>query len=155
MAQDAMTEVNVVPINAAKAKRTRKARKEEQDDESFIKLMRRLRRYPAWRAIMRSGAVRLLIEIWWRYNGRNNGAIPYSVDEAAEFLDCSPNTIRRWFRELREAGFIVLMRGGSFHQKTGQHRAREWRLTMEPYLGRPATHDYRDFPENGDCEWRY
>ena len=72
----------------------------------------------------------LLIGIADRYNGRNNGHIPYSVKEAAAWLHCHHRTARRTFDELKEAGLIEAIRIGSFYGKTGT--ATRWRLTFYP-----------------------
>jgi hypothetical protein len=101
----------------------------------------------AWLYISQSGAVPLLIYIWRRYNGRNNGRITYSQREAERYLGCSPKRAVRWFRELQEAGFIVAVQRGTFSQKTGviANRATTWRLTMEPCDSDPPTREYLGF----------
>jgi len=69
-----------------------------------------------------------------RFNGRNNGKIPYSVREAIRWLHCSKTTALRAFHGLQERGLIVPVIKGSFAQKTAarQRRATEWYL---PDLG--------------------
>ncbi len=42
----------------------------------------------------------LLLEVWQRYNGQNNGGIAYSVREAARALGVGKNTPPKLFREL-------------------------------------------------------
>src|SRR5262249_18043733 len=99
----------------------------------------------AWLVIVKTGAVPLLLEISRRCNGRNNGEISYSQREAEERFGCSSHTAVQWFRVLQEAGFIVLVRKGSFNQKAGVGRASIWRLTMEPCEGKEPTRDYLNF----------
>ncbi len=67
-----------------------------------------------------------------RYNGRNNGSIPYSVKEAMTWLHCGTSTALRTFRELEDASLIVAVRKGSFDHKNGVRKgtATEWQLTF-------------------------
>jgi hypothetical protein len=105
----------------------------------------------AFRFISINGALPLLVYIWRRYNGRNNGRITFSQREAERQLRCSPKTAVRWFHLLQEAGFIVAMQRGTFDQKTGAFAARAttWRLTMEPCDGNAPTRDYLNFAPPG------
>jgi hypothetical protein len=101
--------------------------------------------------ISNSGALPLLIYIWRRYNGRNNGRITFSQREAERRFGCSPKRAIRRFSELQEAGFIVAVRRGAFSQKTGVFAARAttWRLTMESCDGKPPTREYLRFKPQG------
>ncbi len=110
-------------------------------DIGYTKPWHDMQRTPAWHSIMISGSVRLLLEIWLRHNGRNNGQIPYSVREAVQYFECSPKKAVRWFSELQELGFVVATKRGSFQQKTGAFAARAttWQLTMEPCKGEKPT----------------
>ena len=109
----------------------------------FVRLRHDLLGSAAWRTLS-LGARALLIEVWRRYNGRNNGQIPYSQREAQECLRCSSKSAVKWFRELQRAGFIFPTQRGSFQQKAGTNegRATLWRLTMEPCGKAPPTRDY-------------
>ena len=109
----------------------------------FVRLRHDLLCTAAWRTLS-LGAKVLLIEVWRRYNGRNNGQIPYSQREAQECLRCSSKSAVKWFRELQRTGFICPTLRGSFQQKAGaaEGRATLWRLTMEPCGTAPPTHDY-------------
>jgi DNA-binding transcriptional regulator YhcF (GntR family) len=62
-----------------------------------------------------------------RYDGSNNGRIPYSVREAATELRISKDTARRAISRLQDQGFIVQITRGAFSLK--QRHATEWRLT--------------------------
>jgi hypothetical protein len=99
----------------------------------------------AWQFVMRSGSVVLLMAIWRRHNGRNNGKLFYSVRDAQHYFGCSPKRAVKWFRELQDVGFIVAMQRGSFNQKVGADRATRWRLTMERCNGKEPTRDYLKF----------
>jgi hypothetical protein len=49
--------------------------------------------------------------------------------------------LRRWFRELEYYGFIRMV-SPPHHGLNGHGRAAHYRLTEEPYLGKPATRDF-------------
>jgi hypothetical protein len=80
------------------------------------------------------GATRLLIFIWRRHNGRNNGAISCSIREAAAFLHCGKSTAARYFSELHALGLIEPVRLGNFVYKVGdlKNAATTWRLSFLP-----------------------
>jgi DNA-binding transcriptional MocR family regulator len=80
----------------------------------------------AWRSL-NPDCRQLYVEIARRYNGYNNGRIPYSVRQACADLHIGKATASRAFRTLQERGFIVVMQKGAFSWKT--RRATEWRLT--------------------------
>ena len=80
----------------------------------------------AWQSL--SGNQRAIyIEMAARYNGRNNGRIPYSVREAAESLHIGKSTAARDLAVLQERGFIIPRKKGAFSLKV--RHATEWRLT--------------------------
>lgn len=102
---------------------------------------------PAWRSLS-LGARSLLLEVWYRHNGQNNGQISMSVREAARLLNCGRNTPMKLFDELQEKGFLEATKRGSFDWKvardhpTNKGRATTWRLTMERCNGDPATKEF-------------
>ena len=80
----------------------------------------------AWQSL--TGNQRAIyIEMAARYNGRNNGRIPYSVREAAESLHIGKSTAARDLAALQERGFIIPRKKGAFSLKV--RHATEWRLT--------------------------
>ena len=82
-------------------------------------------------------AFKLLVAIWRRHNGRNNGQIPFSRDEACAVLRCGEHQARKAFTELQDKGFLRLRRDSHFNQKCTT--AREWEITAEPMgSGLPA-----------------
>jgi hypothetical protein len=121
----------------------------KKKDACFTRLSHDIQDTPAWLFIAQSGAVPLLLDMWRRHNGHNNGQIPYSQREAEHRFGCSPKRAVRWFHDLQEAGFIVATYPGSFNHKTGERRARRWRLTMERCGSNPATRDYLRFATIG------
>jgi hypothetical protein len=81
---------------------------------------------PAWKSL--SGNQRTLyVEVAARYDGSNNGRIPYSVREAAQALHIGKATAARDLSVLEERGFVVVMVRGAFNVKL--KLATEWRLT--------------------------
>ena len=81
---------------------------------------------PAWNSLSLPARC-LLIEIWKRYNGQNNGQISFSHREVAEKLGVGRNQPVKRFRELEEKGFIKANQRGHFNVKGG--KATTWRLT--------------------------
>jgi hypothetical protein len=78
-----------------------------------------------------------------RYNGSNNGRIPYSVREAAKALNVSGQTAMRTFQLLEDRGFIRCKKKGAFSLKAAPS-ASEWRLT-EYANDTPPEHATKDF----------
>ena len=94
---------------------------------------------PAWQSL-KPPARALLIEIWQRHTGYNNGAISLSHREAAERLHVGHNTPLNLFHELEEKGFIVAVERGHFQMKGGP--ATTWRLTALKCGNEPPTKDF-------------
>jgi hypothetical protein len=97
---------------------------------------------PAWQSL--SCVERALyLELLRRYNGRNNGFIPYSVWEGKKHLHVGQMAIWRAFQGLIERGFIEVMIKGGFSRK--RRHATEYRLTEFACdrTNTPATHRYR------------
>src|SRR5262249_58648087 len=85
--------------------------------ERYVKLRHWLLSSQAWNSL--SGNARALyVELAQRYNGSNNGRIPYSVREAVPALHVSKATLSRLFRELEDHGFIIRTKRGPFSLKT-------------------------------------
>ena len=94
---------------------------------------------PAWQSLS-LGARCLLLEVWNRHTGENNGAISMSIREAATLLGAGKNSTDRWFHELEHKGFLIARRRGAFTLKT--RTATAWELTMEPCDGRAASKEF-------------
>lgn len=103
----------------------------------------------AWSSLT-FGARCLLLEVWRRHNGQNNGQISYSQREAVKALGCSAGSASRWFGELQEKGFLVAVKRSSFDWKEGAREARAtvWRLTMEPYNGERPTKEFASWNQS-------
>jgi hypothetical protein len=106
----------------------------------FIKLDHDIVDTAAWLYIAKSGSSKLLIDIWRRHNGKNNGSITYSIRDAQRRFGCSSKTAVMWFRELQELGFIVAEQRGSFSRKTGALDARHKMATHHGAVRRQRPH---------------
>lgn len=108
----------------------------------------------AYRCLSGNGA-KLLLHLAAMENGKNNGELFLSVRDAARAMNVGDiKTGARVLRELKDFGFIVPTRMGSFRVKGGD--ATCWRLTWLPVRDRScATHDYRQWqPEPGSDDER-
>jgi hypothetical protein len=104
----------------------------------FVPLRHYLLKSAAW-TTMHSDAKALLIDVWTRYNGVNNGEISYSVREA-EHIGITQWQASRMFAILIERGFLAVVKDASF--KAARKQARSWRITDERCGGEPATKDF-------------
>lgn len=97
-----------------------------------------------------------LQELMFRFNGQNNGHIPFSVREMADHLNVTPTTANKALRSVTEHGFAKERVKGSFTLKS--RHSTEWILTMEGY---PTADDKptKDFmrwkptPAAGNKQW--
>jgi DNA-binding transcriptional MocR family regulator len=130
------------------------AYKDKGKRERYVMLRYWMLNSDAWKSL--PGLARALyVEIVQRYNGRNNGHIPYSVREAVQALRISKDTVRHLLGILQARGFIVCTRKGYFSVKTTKD-ASEWRLT-EYDSDHPVAHATKDFmrwqlPEDADID---
>jgi DNA-binding transcriptional regulator YiaG len=85
-------------------------------------------------------ALKLLIFVWRRHNGNNNGRISFSIREAMQIVPCSTDKARRLFAELQDKGFLVCELNSNFDWKA--KRAREWRITKEQTKDHVPTRDF-------------
>jgi hypothetical protein len=115
----------LVPVK--RRKRRRKLATSSTSFERHIRLFHHMLRCPAWKS-MRPQSKTILLDVWERHNGQNNGQISYGVREAAE-IGIGKNVAGRALVDLQERGFLKLARGSCFDLKTKE--ARLWTLTME------------------------
>lgn len=108
----------------------------------------------AWYSL-KSSAVKVYIELLRRYNGLNNGMLILSYGAAAKLLGMSKSTVKAAFDELRDKGFIVCTRQGSWFERL----AATWRLTHradDSPNGGLSTNDWRiwsnEQTKKGDAE---
>jgi hypothetical protein len=112
----------------------------------FIMLRHDIIKSPAWRSLS-TDARCVWTEIGLRFNGENNGEIPLSCREAAEFCNISKGTAKRAFDELLDRGFIKVGWFSSFTYKF--KKSRRWILTHEKNDGKPPTNEWRTWkPKN-------
>ena len=138
----------------------------------FVKLDYGLLDTEAWKHLS-PDATKVLIDMWRRHNGSNNGEISYSAREAHGCLmmaigrKVSMDRATKGLRELQDKGFVVVAQDSTFTIKTKQ--ARTWRLaeavedreTVATFLrkpladqaaalaGRPETTTRRDLATEG------
>ena len=106
--------------------------------ERHVRLRHWMLRSPAWRALSPNGKA-VLLHVWERHNGVNNGQIVYAVREAAE-IGVSRSAAGRALTEAIELGFLKVTRYSAFRVKTKE--AREFTLTAEPIGDEPASKDF-------------
>ena len=123
----------------AKGRRTnRKGRSQRQ--APFVKLDHAMLRTEAWKHLSPTGA-KLLLAIWIRHNGRNNGRISFSRREAMTTLGCGEHKVKEVLEELQNKGFLEIRRDAAFGK--GDHKAREWAITAEPEGSDKPTRRFR------------
>lgn len=121
-------------------------------EEQYLKLPYPFLRSPAWRSL--SGpAVKVWLELRSRFNGRNNGELSLSFNEAADLLRLSKSTIHRAFEELEAKGFIRKVKQGQWYGRT----ASEYAVTDRSFRGAPASNDWKRWqsPNRPKTESRY
>lgn len=106
----------------------------------FVLLPYRLLKSDAWRSLS-GGSIKVYLELHTRFNGKNNGQLFVSLDNAAKALGLSKSTVQRAFQELEEHGFIVKTTAGSWYKG----KATEWRLTTQTYKNQSKTDDWKNF----------
>jgi hypothetical protein len=101
----------------------------------------------AWKHLS-GNSVKVLLALVIRDNSTRNGAISFSVREAAKEANISEPTASRCLQELQDLGFIRCTQKGGFNRKVSH--ASLWRYTWQAWPGgRPAA-PTRDFEK-----WRY
>ena len=100
-------------------------------------------RTAAWKSLD-AVARALYVEILSRYNGSNNGRIPYSIRQGAAALRIGKTKSAVGLKDLQDRGFITAITRGGFNRKN--RHATEWRITEFACDVTPAllpTHDYQ------------
>jgi hypothetical protein len=110
--------------------------------ERYVKLRYWLLDSPAWQSLPGSARA-LYVQIVRRYNGSNNGRIPYSVREAMQ-VRVSKGMAKHLFDLLQDRGFIVCTKRGAFSLKTTR-QASQWRLTEYNADAPIAAHATKEF----------
>lgn len=110
----------------------------------FINLHRGVTNSPAWKALT-CEAKCLVLCVWERHNGTNNGCISLSHREARLALGVGNTKTARAFQQAQQHGFLIERAKGSFSWKmgAGQGRATEWEIATEPCDGKAPKGTYR------------
>ena len=106
--------------------------------ERFVAMPHYMLRAVAWKTLS-PNAKALLVEVWARHNGMNNGEISYAVREAEE-IGLSKDRTARAFLELTARGFLKVRKLSTFNLKSKE--ARCWEVTAERYQENPPTKDF-------------
>ena len=99
----------------------------------FIRIERSLWHSPEVIALS-TGAKLLLVELFYRFTGRNNGKIIMSWQDAQEVLKCGRRMVGHHFAELHRAGLVETVVSGSFDHKQGARKG----------MGSPVPPDLRE-----------
>jgi hypothetical protein len=83
-----------------------------------------------------------LVEICNRYNGVNNGKIPFSLREMRKRLGTGQHQVAAALRALVEHGLIAVEHLGWF--SSDHCHSTEWRITFQP-TDKPATNEFRNW----------
>ncbi|MBP2294710.1 hypothetical protein [Azospirillum rugosum] len=121
-----------------KPRRSRSNATGRNETVRFIALPHYMLKCPAWRALS-PNAKALLIDVWQRHNGANNGEIAYAVREA-EGIGISRSSASRAFGELVELGFLKQRKASTFTLKTKE--ASTWELTAERFGDATPSKDF-------------
>ena len=113
-------------------------------DGQYIRLHRGVTESAAWKD-MTTDARCLVLAIWERHNGTNNGHISFSHREAVIVLKRGTDKTRQAFKDAQEHGFLIAKTKGSFDWKVGagEGKATEWELTTEPCGNQLAKKPYK------------
>lgn len=111
----------------------------------FIKLHRGVTGSIAWRSLP-TNARCVILEIWERHDGTNNGRIPMSVRELKTALGIGSDKVRDAINQAIDRGFLIRRQQGSFSVKN--RSATEWEITAEACEGAPPKCLYRDYDKN-------
>ena len=112
--------------------------------EQFILLHRGVTKSKAWKNLTCEARC-LLLEIWQRHTGQNNGSITFSHREARIALSIGALKVAKAFHALQDCGFLICRTKGSFDCKV--RHATEWEVTTESCDNKPATKLYKKWPE--------
>ena len=112
--------------------------------EPFILLHRGVTSSEAWKGLSCEARC-LLLAIWERHNGQNNGRIPFSHREARKALRIGARKVASAFNALQDRGFLIQRAKGSFDWKA--RHATEWEITTEGCDGEPAKRLYKECPK--------
>jgi hypothetical protein len=108
--------------------------------EQFVPLGYPMLHSPTWRSLS-GAAVKVFLEIRSRYDGRNNGKLTLSLDEAARLLGIGKATAARAFEELEAKGFLAQTRLGRWYGR----QASEYATTDRSLNGHLPTNAWKQW----------
>ena len=108
----------------------------------FILITHVILKSDAWK-VCKPPAKAVYIQLLLRFNGKNNGYIPFSCREASEECNISKNTANRSFNELIRSGLIKCITKSNFDCR--KKLASEWAFTNLKINGLMPTNEWRDF----------
>jgi hypothetical protein len=109
----------------------------ESVEEQYKKLTHRMLKSEAWRHL-KGNDIKVYLEICRRYNGRNNGEIFMSRNEAVRLLHIGTGSAQAAFKRLEQMGFIKVSKKGSFKGR----QASCFILTDKSYKGHNPTNEW-------------
>ena len=92
---------------------------------------------------LKPAAVSVYIQLLRRFNGSNNGYIPYSCRDVAEACNIGKMTAQRAFKQLEAVGLIECIVPSSFNSR--KKMAREWAVTHHPVGDNTASRKWKHF----------
>jgi len=104
----------------------------------FLALPHHMTGSAAWRSLS-GNSVKVFVELARRYDGKNNGRIAMSLEQAAKALGIGKQTVQRSLAELAAKGFIMKTARGDFYSRM----AATYRLTLWTTETGSATDDWR------------
>ena len=108
----------------------------------FIAIPHMVKNSDSWK-VCKPPSVSVYVALMFRYNGKNNGYIPFSCREASEECNISKNTAKRAFDQLEEVGLIKCITASNFDCR--KKFAREWAFTHIDIDGRVATGEWKHY----------
>ncbi|NVF12984.1 hypothetical protein [Vreelandella maris] len=121
----------------------KKARLPFDRAEGIVVIQRRLLKSNAYLGLSpQAKALLHQMQAYWSASG----PVGFGVRQAEQSIPCSRKLAMRAFKELQEAGFIVMVEESLFCSRT-QSKTRTWRLTWLPcWRHRPPTNDWEKEP---------
>jgi hypothetical protein len=107
----------------------------------FVQIWHEVVQSPAFQSLSVYG-VAALVYLCDRYNGVNNGRIPFSVGEMATRLRTGTKQARRALAEITDRGLALPARTGWF--SPDHCHSTEWRITFQA-TNKPATNEFRNW----------
>lgn len=119
------------------------ARKNKKKGEKFIGIHGKMYKSQAFESLS-PNAVRVFIELKWRYNGYNNGEIAFSIGQTQKLCKIGSDKAKIAIMELLHSGFIRIRKIGLFTT----NMATEYELTCEKMGNNEPRNEWKYYPDN-------